>query len=248
MRRDLQIDLIEPPPPLRRADAVARLAALVGADLRPLADRYGVTVWTADPRTGAVRRNKGWAGQVVERFLGQRPNAEQRPDFGDWELKVVPLVFDAAGGLRLKETMAITMFTAEHLETHDFEASHLLDKLRRLVLVARVYEDATESRSLVALAAPADLGDADLYAAVRDDYEEIRWCVRDGGVFALHGGIGRWVQPRPKGGARSAGVGFYARKRLVARLLGLPALAPAEAADAPPEGALDDLEPDSSET
>lgn len=220
MSTDRQLDLIGAPAPLSREVALARLDALVGADLRPLADTLGIAVGEGP------RRNKGWAGQVVEGFLGQRPNAEQAADFGDWELKVVPLVFDARGELRLKETMAITMFTAEALETQDFEASHLLEKLGRTVVVARVYEDPTEARSLVALVAPCDLSDPTLYAEVREDYEEIRWCVRQQGIHALHGGIGRWVQPRPKGGAVRAGVGFYARKALVARLLGLPALAP----------------------
>lgn len=217
---DRQLDLIAGDAPLGRSEALARLEALVGADLRPLADTLGIAVGEG------ARRNKGWAGQVVEGFLGRRPNGDQAADFGDWELKVVPLVFSVQGELRLKETMAITMFTAAALETQDFEASHLLEKLARTVVVARVYEDASEARSLVALVAPCDL-DAQLYDEVREDYEEIRWWVRQQGVHALHGGIGRWVQPRPKGGAARAGVGFYARKALVARLLGLPELAPA---------------------
>ena len=98
-----QIDLINAAEPLRRADALVQLRALEGADLRPLADAYELTVW----RDG--KRNKGWAGQVVERFLGQRPNARHGADFGDWELKVVPLAFAGDGVWRLKETMAITM-------------------------------------------------------------------------------------------------------------------------------------------
>ena len=89
------------------------------------------------------------------------------------------------------------------------------------MVVARVYEDAREARSVVAAVAPFDLDDPSLFADIEEDYEEIRWCVREHGVAALHGGIGRWVQPRPKGDARRAGVGFYARKPLVMRMLGL---------------------------
>lgn len=211
-----QLDLIAAPPPLSRADALARLDALVGEDLRPLADAYGITVW----RDG--RRNKGWAGQTVERHLGQRPNSAQAADFGDWELKVVPLAFTADGALRLKETMAITMFTEEDLETQAFEDSHLLDKLRRIVVVARVYEGPDEGRSLVAAVAPFDLSDPALYAQVRDDYDELRWVVRQQGAYALHGGLGRLVQPRPKGaGQLRAGHGFYARKAFVEHMLGI---------------------------
>ncbi|MCB9522175.1 MAG: hypothetical protein H6702_02185 [Myxococcales bacterium] len=210
-----QLTLLTPPTPLTRVEALGRLQALIGQDLRPLADRYGITVWRGD------KRNKGWAGQVVERYLGQAPNSAHGADFGDWELKVVPLIFGADGDLRLKETMGITMFTPHELEAQDFAESHLLDKLARTVVVARVYEDPAEARSLVAAVAPFDLDDPALYADLEEDYEEIRWAVREGGVEALHGGIGRWVQPRPKGDARRAGVGFYARKPLVMRMLGL---------------------------
>lgn len=213
-----QLALFEGAPRLTREDALARLGTLVGVDLRPLADRYGVTVWAGG------RRNKGWAGMVVERYLGLPPSAAQAPDFGDWELKVVPLVLGASGRLRLKETMAITMFTESDLEATEFEESHLLAKLRRIVVVARVYEGPEEARSVVHAVAGFDLDDPAVYAQVRADYEEARWIVREQGAYALSGRIGRLVQPRPKGaGHGSGGLGFYARKELVAHMLGLPA-------------------------
>lgn len=213
---DAQLDLIPGPAPLGRAEALERLRALEGHDLRPLADTYGITVWSDG------RRNKGWAGQVVERHLGRSPNSDHGADFGSWELKVVPLVCGADGVPRLKETMAITMFTAADLESREFEDSHLLTKLRRLIVVARTYEGPDEARSLLCGAAAFDLDDPQLVAQVREDYEEIRWVVRESGAYALHGGIGRLVQPRPKGaGNWSGGMGFYARKALVAHMLGL---------------------------
>jgi DNA mismatch repair protein MutH len=214
---DPQLSLLAPGPRLGRADALDRLAILVGVDLRPLADRYGVTVW----RDG--RRNKGWAGMVVERYLGLAANGTQAPDFGDWELKVVPLELAADGRLRLKETMAITMFTAADLESQEFEQSHLLAKLGRIVVVARVYEGPEEARSVVQAVAGFDLTDADR-AQVRSDYEEARWVVRTQGAWALDGRVGKLVQPRPKGaGHGSGGMGFYAKKALVTRMLGIGA-------------------------
>ena len=198
---------------------MVRLDALIGQDLRPLAEHYGITVW----RDG--KRNKGWAGQTVERYLGNRPNSSQAADFGDWELKVVPLMLTATGGLRLKETMAVTMFTAAEIETREFEESHLLEKLQRLVVVGRTYEGPDESRSFVLAASAFDLEGSGLYAQVRDDYEEIRWMVREHGIYALSGHIGTCVQPRPKGsGNRTGGVGFYARKAFVAQMLQLDVL------------------------
>lgn len=208
-----QLDLIPPPEPLRRVEALRRLDALVGVDLRPLADHYGLTVW----RDG--RRNKGWAGQVVERYLGRSPNADKAADFGDWELKVVSVVPDARGRPRVKESMAIAHFTPAELEGAAFEDSHLLDKLRRLVVVARLAGDPDDGYSPVLGAAPFDLDDPRLFARVREDYDEIRWVVRDQGAYALSGHIGRLVQPRPRGDGSAWG--FYARARFVAYMLGL---------------------------
>ncbi len=209
--------------PLPREDALARLTHLVGRDLRALAPLYGVTF----ERDG--QRNKGWAGHVVERYLGLPPDALQRPDFGDWELKVVPLFERLDGVLVPRETMAITMFTEDTLERQDFEDSHLWHKLRRLVVVARLYLGPDERRSRVLAACPFDLHDAALTEAIRADYEEIRWAARTQGPAGLNGRIGKWVQPRPKGmGHGRGGHGFYARKALIARILGLDGAADSE--------------------
>lgn len=208
-----QLHLIPPPPPLSRAEGLRRLDALVGVDLRPLADRYGITVF----RDG--RRNKGWAGQVVERYLGRSPNADKAADFGDWELKVVSVVPDARGAPRVKESMAIAHCTAAELESTPFEDSHLLEKIGRLVVVARLAGAPDDGHSPVLGAAPFDLDAPRLRDRVREDYDEIRWVVRAEGAYALTGHIGRLIQPRPRGDGSAWG--FYARARFVAFMLGL---------------------------
>jgi DNA mismatch repair protein MutH len=88
---------------LPRADALRRIRLLSGKDLRPLAAQYGVTVW----KNG--HKNKGWAGQVIEQYLGLPQNSLQAPDFGSWELKVVPLVRAADGTLRWWQTSSWTV-------------------------------------------------------------------------------------------------------------------------------------------
>ena len=213
---DHQLELIEKPARLKRADALVQLDALIGQDLRPLADQFDITVWKSG------RKNKGWAGHVVERYLGQSPNSDKAADFGDWELKVVPLIAGADGTLRPKESMAIAMFTAHEIEQQSMADSHFLEKLKRLVVVARLYVDGQEDSSLVLGVVPFDLS-GPLYAAIEEDYEDIRWLVRNDGINAVHGGVGRFVQARVKGGA-GAGTGghcMYARTQLVAYILGL---------------------------
>src|SRR5258708_33655773 len=117
---------------LERRAGLARIRLLTGRDLRPLADQYGITVWKAG------HKNKGWAGQVIEHYLGLPQNSLQAPDFGTWELKVVPLRHASDGSLRVKESMAITMLEPAEVVANKFTDSHLYDKLRSVVLVARM--------------------------------------------------------------------------------------------------------------
>jgi DNA mismatch repair protein MutH len=145
---------------LKRADALRQLDELLGQDLRPLAATYGITI----ERNG--RKNKGWAGQTVEAYLGRSPNSDRGADFGDWELKVVPLVLRADGDFRVKESMAIAMFTPSELECQSFEESHLLEKLRSLVLVARHFDEEGERMSIVVCSQPFDLEDSSFFEAV----------------------------------------------------------------------------------
>ena len=67
-----------------------------------------------------------------------------------------------------------------------------------------------------------DLGDTETAEAVKDDYEDIRWTVRDEGVYGVHGIIGRLIQPRVKGGQALVTRGTaYARAYFVSYILGL---------------------------
>src|SRR5206468_12846309 len=131
------------------------------------------------------RENKGWAGQVIERYLGLPQNSRQTPDFGDWELKVVPLRKDASGNLRVKESMAITMLEPAEVVANNFEDSHLYDKLRSMIAVARIFENVEDTASVLHSAAEFDLDNPSIRKQVEADYEAIREIIRSKGVDAL---------------------------------------------------------------
>jgi hypothetical protein len=116
------------------------------------------------------------------------------------------------------------MFTPSELECQSFEESHLLEKLRSLVLVARHFDEEGERMSIVVCSQPFDLEDSSFFEAVKEDYEEARWVLRHQGADGLRGGVGRYVQPRVKGGKSktSRGHAFYARSSFVGRMLKLP--------------------------
>ena len=147
---------------LPRAEALRRIRLLSGKDLRPLAEQYRVTVW----KNG--RKNKGWAGQVIEQYLGLPQNSLQAPDFGSWELKVVPLRRAADGTVRVKESMAITMIEPTEVVANKFADSHLYDKLRSMIVVARVFENVEDTTSILHSAAEFDLDDPSIRKQVED--------------------------------------------------------------------------------
>jgi DNA mismatch repair protein MutH len=203
---------------LDRTEALERLKTLIGCDLVGLGTQFGVTIWKAG------RLNKGWAGHTIERHLGLAINSSRSPNFGSWELKVVPVRRLPDGAFKVKETMAITMIDPVEVAARDFPDSHLYLKLQRMVVVARIFESKDEVRSVCHLIAEFDLGDEDLYTQIKADYDFVRDVIRTRGFDHLSGGMGVLVQPRTKGPGRgSTSRAFYARTALVRRILGIPA-------------------------
>ena len=192
---------------MERAEAVKKIRQLVGKDLRKLADVYGITVF----RDG--KKNKGWAGHVIERYLGLPLSSAQAPNFGSWELKLCSLKHLRSGRLTVKETMAITMIDAYNVANTEFENSHLLAKLKKDVIAARVWISPREESSLLHSVVTFDLDDPQLYQQVRADYELVRHAIIEQGFEVLTGHMGVYIQPRTKGaGHGSTSRAFYARK------------------------------------
>ena len=201
---------------MERSEAIQKLRRLENVDLVPLARQFDVTIWKGD------KKNKGWAGHVLERYLGLPINSAQSPNFGSWELKIVPLKRLANGSIAVKETMAITMIDPFNVKATPFEESHLLAKLKKVVICARLFESQEEKRSVLVRVTAFDLDEHSVYEQVKRDYEETRSCIIKRGFEHLTGAMGVLVQPRTKGaGHGSTSRAFYARTQFVARLLGI---------------------------
>lgn len=202
---------------MKRNEAVQKLRTLIGGgNLHDLAAKYGVSV--VGP-SGKV--NKGWAGHVFERHLGLPLNSSRSPNFGSWELKSVPLKYNKDGSLAIKETMAVTMIDPHNVCETDFQDSHLLAKLRKMVIVARIVGNTVEEPTFVHRVEKCNLS-GKLYTAVEKDYNEIRKTIENRGFNALTGEMGVYIQPRTKGpGHGSVTRAFYARKQLLAKFIKL---------------------------
>jgi len=178
---------------MEREEAVKKIQDLIGMDLRKLADDYGITVF----REG--KKNKGWAGHVIERFLGLPLSSAQAPNFGSWELKMCSLKYLKNGSLTVKETMAITMIDPYNVANTEFENSHLLTKLRKAVIAARIWISQQEESSILHSVVTYDLGNSEVYNQVRDDYNVARNAIISGGLDGLKSEMGKYIQPRTKG-------------------------------------------------
>jgi DNA mismatch repair protein MutH len=200
---------------MERKEAIEKLKKLVGKELHELSHEYGVTIY----RNGRV--NKGWAGHVFERYLGVPINSAQSPNFGSWELKSIPLKYKKNGELTFKETMAITMIDPVNVCQKEFDDSHLLAKLKKAVVVARIVGDTVDDPSYIHSVVEFDL-QGELYSAVKADYDLVRQTLLDPqeGFGALTGKMGYYIQPRTKGaGHGSTSRAFYARPRFLKKFI-----------------------------
>src|SRR3990172_9649073 len=198
---------------MERQEAIEKIKEIVGQDLRKLANKYGVTVFKD------MKKNKGWAGHVIERHLGLPINSSQTPNFGSWELKTVSLKHLKSGKLTIKETMAITMIDAYNVERTAFEDSHLLTKIKKMVIAARVWENQEETSSLLYGVKTFDLDNPEIYSQIKDDYDLVRKTIIKKGFSALTGRMGVYIQPRTKGaGHGSTTRAFYARTSFLKKI------------------------------
>ena len=114
------------------------------------------------------------------------------------------------------------MINPEEVVDTPFENSHLLAKLRNLVVLARIYENRQESSTRVHSVGTFDLDNVDVYEIVKSDYNLVRETIQNEGFEALSGRMGQYVQPRTKGaGHGTTSRAFYARTGFVKHILGL---------------------------
>jgi len=202
---------------MERKEAIEKLKKLVGKELHELAHEYKVTIY----RNGRV--NKGWAGHVFERYLELQLNSAQSPNFGSWELKSIPLKYKKNGKLTFKETMAITMIDPVNVCQKEFRDSHLLAKLRKAVVIARIVGDSIDEPSYIHSVVEFDL-QGELYNAVKADYDLVRQTLFNPqkGFGFLTGKMGIYIQPRTKGaGHGTTSRAFYARPRFLEKFIKL---------------------------
>jgi hypothetical protein len=114
------------------------------------------------------------------------------------------------------------MIDPVHVVANPFEKSHLLTKLQKTVICARLFDSKKEEKTILHRVETFDLDDPEVYETIRQDYELVRQTLMDPkkGFGGLHGEMGKYVQPRTKGpGHGSISRAFYARTGFLAKIL-----------------------------
>lgn len=136
-------------------------------------------------------------------------------------MKSIPLKYKKNGELSFKETMAITMIDPVNVCQKEFEDSHLLAKLKKAIVVARIVGNHVDVPTYIHSVTEFNLSD-EMYEAVKADYDLVRDILLKPamGFQALTVHMGVYIQPRTKGaGHGSISRAFYARPKFLAKFI-----------------------------
>ncbi|RUO42955.1 DNA mismatch repair endonuclease MutH [Aliidiomarina taiwanensis] len=114
-------------PPATEAELLVRAQALAGYSLGQLAEQAG---WITPTH---LRAAKGWAGQLIELYLGATAGSRQEQDFPELgvELKTIPI---NEQGMPL-ETTYVCIAPLLHLSGVQWQQSNVHNKLQRVLWV-----------------------------------------------------------------------------------------------------------------
>ncbi|UWS34198.1 DNA mismatch repair endonuclease MutH [Erwinia pyrifoliae] len=183
-----EIDRI--PPPQNEDELLARASALAGYTLGELALRIGLPV----PRD--LKRDKGWVGLLLERYLGANAGSKPQQDFAEIgvELKTIPV--DAAG--RPLETTFVCVAPLTGNSGVTWHNSHVRYKLARVLWVPVEGERSIELVQRRVGAALLWSPNADEERQLQSDWEELMDMIVLGKVDQITARHGEVLQIRPK--------------------------------------------------
>lgn len=214
------------PPPRDETELLDRANALAGYTLGELAQRISLPI----PRD--LKRDKGWVGMLLERYLGASAGSKPEQDFAEIgvELKTIPV--DAAG--RPLETTFVCVAPLTGNSGVTWQNSHVRNKLGRVLWIPvegeRAIPLAERHVGAPLLWSPNDEEEHQL----QRDWEELMDMIVLGQVEQITARHGEVLQIRPKAAnskALTEGIGrhgqpimtlprgFYLKKTFTAALL-----------------------------
>ena len=135
------------------------------------------------------KKRKGGLGEIIEeRYFHYPANNDARPDFdkAGVELKVTPYKQNKNGSFSAKERLILTMTDYFKVVNEEFEASHMWQKARLILLVYYLYQKEIENRldykiGYVNLFTPPE----EDIKIIKQDFEVIKQKIKDGKAHEL---------------------------------------------------------------
>jgi len=194
------------PPPRSEAELMERAHAMAGESLSALAEGQGLTSPTES------RRAKGWAGQLIEAYLGASAGSLSEPDFQliGVELKTIPVNADGEP----RESTYVTTVPLMGESSTRWEDSNVHRKLARVlwvpIVVASVSDDGTEPGQRIIGSPLLWSPSPEEGSALAADWRELMDMVCLGELESITAHHGTCLQIRPKAAdsrARRWGIG-----------------------------------------
>lgn len=167
-----------------------RAQALQGLSLGQLAEQAG---WTTPTQ---LRHAKGWAGQLIELYLGASAGSKQAQDFPELGIELKTLPINDQG--QPAETTYVCIVPLMHLNGVSWQASNVRNKLQRVLWLPidgrRSISPGQRVIGPAILWSPSPEEDACLQA----DWEEITEAIILGDIEQITARTGKYLQLRPK--------------------------------------------------
>jgi len=180
---------------MKTKEAERRLQSLIGKDLQEV--RVKLDISNTGPKGGL---KKGWAGDVVEKYITGFKDTSPRTDFEDSELKIVPLKVNKSGKLSVKEPMSICMANEEEILRNDFYSSHVYEKMKSLLVAFYVAKNMLTD-PVVFVGTTCFKLEGEYLDKIKKDYELLQGFVKKNGLNAVSGSLGKpcvFFSMRPK--------------------------------------------------
>ncbi len=167
-----------------------RSRKMAGQTLAELASSLGV------PVPANLKKNKGWQGQLIERYLGASASTQAAPDFMELGIELKTLPLDRNG--HPKESTYVCTVPLDKTHDINWESCWLKNKLNHVLWVP------IEADANIPLAA-RNIGNAILWQpsqqqiqVLRQDWEELMDMVCLGQLEQITAHHGQYLQIRPK--------------------------------------------------
>lgn len=177
------------PPPASETELLARAAAVAGRELNWLAQTLGTDV------PPDLLGNKGWAGLLLEAWLGASAASLPEPDFPALGIELKTLPVDAAGKPQESTYICTVPLVRDNTDWENSAVRRKLAKVLWVPLLSVRGQDPGARRIGNALLWQPDTEEL---ATLRTDWEELMELVSTGELDRISAKQGQYLQIRPK--------------------------------------------------